>query len=99
MYVKSGRCWKSLKRRYKVPIFESKVHRRLLSITYKQSYINIYVSTEIRRKIGNYKPLLDTVERRKMNLFGHISRHELLAKIILQGSIEGSKKKGLPKRN
>ena len=37
----------------------------------------------------NKSPLLATVKRRHLAWYGHISRQDSLAKIILQGTVEG----------
>ena len=37
--------------------------------------------------------------RRKMTKFGHITRHDSMSKIILQGYVEGNRKRGRPKKN
>ena len=72
----------------KMNAFEAKAHRRLLNITHKLRKNNIYVSNEIIKKNGNYELVLDIVVCRKITLFLHISRHESLAKMILQGSVK-----------
>ena len=83
----------------KIRSFESKAHRRLLNISYKQRKTNIFVSNEINKKVGPYVPLLDIIMRRKMTKFGHITRHDSLANTILHGYVEGERKRGRPKRN
>ena len=37
--------------------------------------------------------------RRKMTKFGHITRHDSMSKTILQGYVEGNRKRGRPKKN
>ena len=49
--------------------------------------------------IGKYEPLLSTIKRRKLKYYGHICRHDGLAKTILQGKVEGKRKKGRPRNN
>ena len=44
------------------------------------------------------EPLLNTVKTRKLKWFGHTVRHDSLAKTILQGSVEGGRKRGRPKK-
>ena len=53
----------------------------------------------INEKVGSYVPLLDISMRRKMIQFVHITRHDLMSKIILQGYVEGNRKRGRPKIN
>ena len=40
------------------------------------------------------EPLLATVKRRKLAWFGHVTRHESLSKTILQGTVEGWRRRG-----
>ena len=37
--------------------------------------------------------------RRKITIFGHITRHDLLAITIIHGYVEGKRKRGRPKSN
>ena len=37
---------------------------------------------------------LQTIKRRKLKWFGHISRHDNLCKTIMQGAVEGSRIRG-----
>ena len=46
-----------------------------------------------------YVPLLDIIMRRKMIKFGHITRHDSMSKTILQGYVEGNRKRGRPKKH
>jgi len=41
---------------------------------------------------------LATVKRRKMSWFGHVNRHNTLSKTILQGTVEGKRKRGRQKK-
>ena len=72
----------------KIRGFESKVHRRLLNINYKERKTNIFVNNLINEKVGSYVPLLDIIMRRKMTTFGHITRHDSMSKTILQSYVE-----------
>ena len=67
--------------------FESKVHWRLLNISYKERKTNILVNNLINEKVGSYVRLLGIIMRRKMTTFGHITRHNSMSKTILQGYI------------
>ena len=83
----------------KIRGFESKAHRRLLNISYKERKTNILVNNLINEKVGSYVPLLDIIMRRKMTKFGHITRHDFMSKTILQGYVEGNRKRERPKKN
>ncbi|CAH1240819.1 WBSCR27 [Branchiostoma lanceolatum] len=45
------------------------------------------------------EPLLATVKRRKLQWFGHVTRHDNLAKTILQGTLEGGRRRGRQKKS
>ncbi|GFR94579.1 endonuclease-reverse transcriptase [Elysia marginata] len=47
--------------------------------------------------VGPPEPLLATVKRRKLAWFGHVTRHDSLSKTILQGTVEGKRRRGRQK--
>ena len=49
--------------------------------------------------VGEQQPLLATVKRRKLAWFGHAIRHDSLYKTILQGILEGSLRRGRPRKS
>ena len=82
-----------------VPIsFEYRCYRKLLNIPYNQHVCNSIVKERITESIGKHCDLLQTVKTRKLKWFGHVSRHQGLAKTILQGTLPGSRKKGRPRK-
>lgn len=83
----------------KIQAFENKCLRRLLGISYLEHKSNKYVHDKIRDLVGQQEHLLATVKRRKLNWFGHTIRHDSLSKTILQGTVEGSRRRGRPKKN
>ena len=50
-------------------------------------------------RIGSYEHVLQKVKKRQMAWFGHMSRHDTLTNTILQGRVEGIRKRGRTKRN
>ena len=82
----------------KIQAFENKSHRKLLGITYQERKTNVFVRNRIIEIIGNFEPLLQTIKRRKLKRFGHISRHDNLCKTIMQRAVEGSRIRGRPKQ-
>ena len=44
--------------------------------------------------VGPREPLLATVKRRNLAWFGHVTRHDSLSEIILQGTLEGGRRRG-----
>ena len=83
----------------RIQAFENKCHRKLLKISYKEHKTNAYVKEEIRKRMGHQEPLLSTIKRRKLIWFGHTTRHDTLAKTILQGTLEGKRKRGRQKKS
>ena len=61
--MKSGICWKK-----KICVLELKAHKIRLHFTYKPRKFNIYVTTKIRSKIGNFKTLDRSQDLRHGNM-------------------------------
>ena len=78
--------------------YEIRCYRRLLNISYKEHVINEEVPRKIQAAIGEYDELLTLVKKRKLRLFGHVSRSSGLAKTILQGTVKGERKRGRQKK-
>ena len=68
-------------------------YRMLLSISYRDDITNEEVRRKIQAAIGEYDKLLTMVKIRKLRWFGHVSKYSGLAKTILQGTVNGKKKK------
>jgi len=83
----------------KVAAFETKQFRKLLGISYRERRTNDFVRQKIRDLVGRREPLLATVKRRKLAFFGHSIRRNSLTKTIIQGSVEGQRRRGRPKKN
>ena len=62
--------------------------RTLLGITYGDHISNEEVRNRTRQATGLHEELL-TVKRRKLKLYGHVTRSTWLAKTILQGIVQG----------
>ena len=71
---------------------ELKFFGRILKISYRDHITNISVMQAITKAAGPQEPLLATVKRRKLQWFGHTTRHNTLAKEILQGTVKGGRK-------
>ena len=74
-------------------VFKMRCYRRLLNISYKDHVTNEDVRRKIQAAIGKYDELLTLVKKRKLRWFGHVSRSSGLAKTILQGIVQGKRKK------
>ncbi|KAL8619618.1 hypothetical protein ACOMHN_019673 [Nucella lapillus] len=55
---------------------------------------NEYVRQRIDTLAGKHEPLLSVVKRCKLIWFGHVNRHDSLVKTILQGTVEGGRRRG-----
>ena len=71
---------------------EMKCHRKILHISYKDHVTNEEVCAKIQQAIRPYEDLLTTVERRKLQWYGHVSRSSGLAKTILRGTVKGGRR-------
>ena len=82
----------------RISAMEMRCYRRLLGISYTQHISNIEVKNRIVHEIGEHDCLLSTVKARKMKWYGHVTRSSGLSKIILQGTVEGKRKRGRPRK-
>ena len=48
--------------------------------------------------IGPYEDLLTSIKKRKLRWYGHVTRNGGLAKTILQGTVQGGRKRGRQKK-
>ena len=78
----------------RIQAFENKCYRRILRVSYTEHRTNKHVKEEIEARAGPQEPLLSSVRRRKLLWFGHVTRHDGVSKVILQGTIEGQRKRG-----
>jgi hypothetical protein len=76
--------------------FEMRCYRRILHIWWQQKITN----EEVRRRIGRKQNIVQTIMKRKLNLFGHICRMDdaRLVKTVVFGMMEGTNRKGRPRR-
>ena len=81
----------------RIQAFENKCYRRMLGISWKDRKTNEFVQRGIKVRAGQQENLIMIVKRRKLAWFGHISRHNSLAKTVLQGTLEGGRKRGRQK--
>ena len=72
--------------------------RRLLGNSYRDHVTNEEVVNRIRQATGPYEDLLTTVKKRKLRSYGHKRRSTGLAKMILQGTVQGVRRRGRQKK-
>ena len=77
---------------------EMRCYRRILNISYQDRIRNEDVKERIKNAIGPYVDLLTIVRKRKLNWYGHVTRSSGLAKTILQGTVQGGRKRGRQKK-
>ena len=72
-----------------------KCYRKLLKISWTEKITN----AEVRSRLQiNNSYLIAQFKKLKMSYFGHIKRHDSLEKTILEGKLEGKRKRGKPRR-
>ena len=78
--------------------FETKRMRKLLCISYLEHKTNDWVRGKIKSLVGPQEPLLPTVKREKLAWFGNVTFHDSLPRIILQGTLEGGRRRDRQKK-
>ena len=78
--------------------FEMRCYQRLLNISYNDHVTNEEVRRKTQTAIGEYDELLTMAKKRKLRLFGRVSRSSDLAKTILIGTVNGKRKRGRQKK-
>ncbi|GFO08385.1 hypothetical protein PoB_003489000 [Plakobranchus ocellatus] len=82
----------------RIRAMEMRCYRRLLGITYKDHITNEEVSRRIENAIGPHVDLLTIVRQRKLKWYGHTTRSPGLAKTIMQGTVNGGRRRGKQKK-
>ena len=77
---------------------EMRCYRKILHISYKGHLTNEEVRAKIKQAIGPHEDLLTIVKRRKLHLYGHVSRSSGLTKSVLQGTVKGGRRQGRQKK-
>ena len=75
--------------------FEMKCYRRMLGISCTEHRKNSDILRQLNILPGS---LLNMVKTRKLRFFGHLKRHQNPECQILEGKIEGKRRKGRPTR-
>ena len=65
----------------------------MLDISHREHKANEYVWQRINILAGRQELLLLTVKRRKLSWFDHVCHHDTLLKVILQGTVDGSRRR------
>ncbi|KAL8562493.1 hypothetical protein ACOMHN_008637 [Nucella lapillus] len=90
--------WKSSLSTTHGDVFQSEIVGSLISHSLGEHFTEHKTSEYVRQRIdnlaGKQEPMLSVVKRRKLARFGHVNRHDSLAKTILQGTVEGGRRRG-----
>ena len=76
----------------RIQAMKMRCYHKILHISYKDHVTKEEVRAKIQQAIGPHEDLLMTVERRKLQWYGHVCRSLGLAKTILQGTVKRGKK-------
>ena len=82
----------------RIQSLELRCLRIILGISYKDRITNEHVRKTIIKHMGLYEDLLVTVKRRKLKWHGHLTRSDGQTKVILQGTVESHRIRGMPKK-
>ena len=77
-----------------IQALEMRCFRELLDISYRDHITNEEVKAKIGNAIGRYEDLLTSVKRCKLKWYGHVTQSSGLAKTILQGTVQGGRRRG-----
>ena len=78
----------------RIQALEMRCFHILLGISYRDHITNEEVKARLGNAIGPYEDLLTSVKRRKLKWYGHVTRSSGLAKTILQGTVQGGRRRG-----
>ena len=79
----------------KITSFEMKCYRKILRISWTERKTN----ASVLEQLGVKAPLLlNLIKKQKLSYFGHIERHNTLEKLFLEGTCEGRRGRGRPRR-
>ena len=82
----------------RIRAMEMRCYRKILDISYRDHITNEEVRNRIQQAIGPHDDLLAIVKRRKIKWYGHVTRSSGLAKTILQGTVQGGRRRGRQKK-
>ena len=78
----------------RIQALEMRCFCKLLGFLYRDHITNEEVKTRTGNTIRLCEDLLITVKRRKLKWYGHVTRSSGLAKTILQGTVQGGRRRG-----
>ncbi|KAI5634899.1 hypothetical protein NE865_12382 [Phthorimaea operculella] len=81
--------------RERLEAFEMWCWRRMEKISWTEKRTN----EEVLRRVDEKRALLRTIENRRGKMIGHLIRHDHFLKNIVEGKVEGRRRRGRPRRN
>ena len=82
----------------RIQALEMRCYRRRLKISYKDHVTNEEVRNSIHNAIGENDDLRTMVKKRELRWYGHFSRSSGMANTLLQGTVEGARRRGRQKK-
>ena len=79
----------------RINAFEFKCYRAILGVHWSQHRTNDSVANELGVIPGS---LMRQIKKQKLKYYGHIARHECLEGVLIEGRMEGKRRKGRPCR-
>ena len=79
----------------KITSFEMKCYRKILRISWTERKTNASVLEQLGLKAPQ---LLNLIKKQNLSYFGHIKRHNTLEKLFLEGTCEGRRGRGRPRK-
>eukprot|EP00794_Sanderia_malayensis_P016388 gene16388-biopygen12078 len=83
----------------KLKAFEMKCYRKMLKITWREKKTNEFVWRKVTEVLGERpESVVEIIKRRKLKYYGHQTRKQAQAKVIIEGRVEGRRERGRPRR-
>ena len=82
----------------RIQALEMRCFLKFIGISYRDHITNGEVKVRIGNAVGPYEDLLTSVKKCKLKRYGHVTRSSGLAKIILQGTAQGGRRRGRQKK-
>ena len=76
----------------RIQAMKMRCYRKILRMSHKDHVTNEVVRSKIQQTFGPYEDLKTIAKRCKLKWYGHVSRSSGLAKIILQGTVNGGRR-------
>ena len=80
--------------RDKLEAFEMWIWRRMERVSWKDKKSN----EQVLHDVGEERSMLTTIVKRKKNWIGHVLRGDGMMKDVIEGGIEGKRRKGRPRQ-